>query len=366
MEVKFEKLNNSNYRYWEFSMRNYLIKEKVWSVIEEEETATTKVTNASSQQLALALISLCVDKDQQIHLLECKTGKEAWDKLKSVYIQSDSSSVKINLIVELFSMKFAIGNDMRTHLNKLSEIIDELKNVGFKTEDEMKVGALIKSIQESFPSVCTAIRCLPTSERKFEKVKKLVMNEWNSNRDEYNEIALKATKKCGFCHKFGHSSNVCFKKKNKSIRPSSSNTWNKRERAKFVNTRNGGNYSSENSDESEDEKSEIVKLNSARASAKLAIVNERISMRNKSRNVASSQDQRLNGFYSHCFKSVSSHNSLQRKNVNSWFIDSGATDHICIDKNSFSSLRDKNIEITIADGNVATTSQIGKINIGII
>jgi hypothetical protein len=97
-------------------------------------------------------------------------------------------------LISSFSMKFAIGNDMRTHLNKISRIIDDLKNVGFKTEDEMNVGALIKSIQELFSSVCTAIRSsLPTNERTFEKVKKLMMNEWNSNRDENNEITLKVT-----------------------------------------------------------------------------------------------------------------------------------------------------------------------------
>ncbi|XP_075167557.1 uncharacterized protein LOC142239653 [Haematobia irritans] len=77
-----EKLNQDNYYNWKFKMKMYLIKESLWDVVESSPAERNQAWIKKDKE-AFALISLCVEDSQLIHIRNQETSKEAWNSLQS-------------------------------------------------------------------------------------------------------------------------------------------------------------------------------------------------------------------------------------------------------------------------------------------
>ena len=73
------KLDGDNYSAWKFKVRMLLIQKGVWEVVEGT------VTDEAKSAKALALIGLSVQDSQIVHIQGCTSGKDAWEKLSTLY-----------------------------------------------------------------------------------------------------------------------------------------------------------------------------------------------------------------------------------------------------------------------------------------
>lgn len=88
---RVDRLNSSNYRTWKFAMKMSLIQRELWDyvngsiILQDDATVEQKIRHKSKDEKALSTIALSIDPDQQIHIVHCKTVKQAWLVLEEIY-----------------------------------------------------------------------------------------------------------------------------------------------------------------------------------------------------------------------------------------------------------------------------------------
>lgn len=222
-----EKLNNKNYIHWNFKMKMILKKEDCWDPIETEKPTSENEKKVWEKQdnKAYCFISLCVENNQLTHIKNLTTSKDAWEALKK-YHQKSTLSSKIRLKKKLYKAEMKKDDDMEAHLNKLSEWMDELEELGEALDDKNKVAVILTSLNDDYDTLITALDARDEEKLSFGEVKAKLLDEADRRKQKNSKelsTALKVTKfnskkrnyanvKCYTCNKMGHISKDCFKR----------------------------------------------------------------------------------------------------------------------------------------------------------
>jgi hypothetical protein len=97
---------------------------------------------------AVATIRLCLGDDVMYHVMDKESPGAIWLKLESRYM-SKLLTNKLSLKQRLYGLKMAEGSDLSQHINIFNQIIDDLKRVDVKFEDEDKALMLLNSLPTS-------------------------------------------------------------------------------------------------------------------------------------------------------------------------------------------------------------------------
>ena len=130
----FEKLGDSNFQEWKFSMQMYLTAKSLWEIVtgdevaDEEASDEDKLKYKKRHNLALSAIGLGVRTDLQIYVRNCTTAKEAWDSLASRF-QKKGLVKRIELRQTLYGTRLNLGGDMIAHVNTIKSISEQLAAV---------------------------------------------------------------------------------------------------------------------------------------------------------------------------------------------------------------------------------------------
>ena len=89
--IVLELLRNNNYANWCVWMKNYLVAQDLWDVVNEPPKLDKAWTKNNAAALHAILISCEVDILPKIR--EITSVKEVWDKLASMYGPNNSSSI---------------------------------------------------------------------------------------------------------------------------------------------------------------------------------------------------------------------------------------------------------------------------------
>ena len=110
---KFEigKLNGTNYGAWKFKMRLLLVHKDLWTVVQG------LVNDDEKSNKALALIGLSVNDAQIVHIQDCLSAKEAWDKLNKLY-ENTGTANKMHLQEDLMMTKMGESDNAQEHIEK--------------------------------------------------------------------------------------------------------------------------------------------------------------------------------------------------------------------------------------------------------
>ncbi|XP_075158155.1 uncharacterized protein LOC142231430 [Haematobia irritans] len=216
-----EKLNQDNYYNWKFKMKMYLIKESLWDVVESSPAERNQAWIKKDKE-AFALISLCVEDSQLIHIRNQETSKEAWNSLQSQHERITLTS-KVTLMRKICNMHMSDGGDMQTHINTMMELFDKLAATGYTNFTEAwQVSMLLSSLPASYDSLITALEVRPDKDLTLDMVKAKLMEEYfkRNVRESVSEIPVLNTfqnpkKKdlqcCYFCKRPGHIKINCQK-----------------------------------------------------------------------------------------------------------------------------------------------------------
>lgn len=375
-------------------MRNFLVTENCWDVVENNPAADpAKPMSEKTEARALksyALIALMIGNDQQVTIENLKYGYDAWKALKEAH-QKDSSAAQVDIFQNLYSLKYQEGEDLNLHFTKLKEMVSDIESMGGKLENANLIAIIFASVYDAFPALITAMRAWSSTRLTKNEVIKHILDHWESQKS--NSVAL-AVSKCGYCHLRGHTTNKCWKKKEKSkgaqrgfrsgyrggYRGNNRNSQSRQTSGSNDSdeARGSANFAHEDDYDDDDDVSQYANI-AARSEEKLNTISMKIRERKnnnvktselKNKNdsesvVVSAKMQRLGGYYS-CglISSKISHSLMSHSNSSNFYLDSGASHHMIKDDEFFISLdRSLTSHIKVANGDTLPADGQGTVKI---
>lgn len=329
LRATIKKLNNNNYTTWKYKLELLLIKEDLWDIVQKN-SVTDDVNWETKNNKAKAIIGLLLEDSQLVHVKKLKNAYEYWHALRQ-YHEKSTLSNKVATLKKLCRLKLNENSDMEQHLTYMTDLVDQLSNMGEDLAQNLIVAFMLSSLPESYSTIVMALETRPETDLTVEIVKEKLVQEYRRrNENQNDEVAMKintnpkwktkTSKICNFCNRRGHFKDQCWfykkeseKENNKSQRMCNKpNNFQKRNNlshtAKKVT-------STSQEDEYEDNKSE------------------------ENKNV--------------CF-------TIGKTDKSSWYVDSAATCHISCNKEFFTNFNEtRKNDIYLADGTMLEAKGIG-------
>lgn len=166
--ANIEKLTESNYELWKVQMKSVLVFNELWSyvdgtLVKPEENAQEWINKDSK---ALALINLSITHSQLNHTKRAMTSKDAWNMLKTTY-ESRGPMRKAALYKQLLRMEKDPDTTMSQHVTDFCRKAEQLEEAEIVIPNELLSIMLLGSLPAEFENFSIAIESrddIPTLE----------------------------------------------------------------------------------------------------------------------------------------------------------------------------------------------------------
>ena len=213
--LRFSKLNSSNYRSWAFNMRLYLESMDLFEFADgsavppaADATEAVRRTFANRAKKAWTYICLAVEPEQQIHIRDTTTANAAWNTLKSQFVRI-SILQKVRLRQQYYSSRFETGGNMLEHLNHMKSLHDQLREMGCTMDDKELAMTVLASLPSEFKPLLTALDAVGEANLSFEKVKGMLLNDFDRQVDSIGPEDAFSAKRSQF-HRRGKQGSTSF------------------------------------------------------------------------------------------------------------------------------------------------------------
>lgn len=226
-EMEFvEKLKDiESYPLWKFQINIMLKSSDLISIVdgsEKLEDVTDKKKKdewARRDAKAQKMIISSISKEPMLHLMNCKTSKDMYDKLAGIY-ERDSEQQKYGLLQEFFNLRYVADSDISTHISKIENLAHRLKTLDQEVDEKMIITKILVTLPENFKYFVTAWESMPTSEKTLTNLTARLLSEETRNENAVGEdknLAFQVV--CFNCKTAGHKAKNC-KKGGRPNRPS--------------------------------------------------------------------------------------------------------------------------------------------------
>lgn len=200
--VRIDPLSKENYESWKLQAEAILIKNDVWKYTNGKipkpiETATVDLDKWEAQDAkAKADLILCISSTELRHVRDCKTSREIWLRLESIYA-SRGPARKAMLLKRLLTHKMGDSGDIREDIGAFFDAVDKLESMDIKIHDDLLSIMLLYTLPASFSNFRCAIECrddLP----KPEILKVKILEEYesrNANNTENDVLYIRERNK---------------------------------------------------------------------------------------------------------------------------------------------------------------------------
>lgn len=284
-----------------------------------EANADTRKKFEARRDRALAIVVLAVDPSLLYMLGNPEDPAVVWKKLEEQF-QRKTWSNKLQLRRKLFSLKLREGESVHEHIKTMTEVFEALAVIGDAVSEEDQVVYLLASLPASYDMLVTALEAQSENVPKWELVTERLRHEEQKQKEKVpntdsgrKAFVTKQQKKgdpkkqltCNFCKKPGHF---------------------KRECRKFLATQQEKKQSANAAD----------------------------AMNEKKPACSESEGEAL----------VTTH-ALTASSRRNWIVDSGATCHMCNDKELFSEINGLGTlqEVTLGDGHILQATAEGAVTL---
>ena len=158
------------------------MKDSVWDIVngtEEapgEENADARRKFMARKDRALAIIVLAVDLSLLYLLEDPEDPKAVWKKLEEQF-QPKTWSNKLQLRRKLYALKLKEGGSVNEHIKTISEIFEGLAVIGDAVSEEDRVVHLLASLPESYNVLVTALEAQSENIPKWELVTERLLHQ---------------------------------------------------------------------------------------------------------------------------------------------------------------------------------------------
>ncbi|KFD60150.1 hypothetical protein M514_27678 [Trichuris suis] len=223
--------------YWKTKVKAMLVRDDLWDIVSAPKPEVRTTAWMKQNNKAMALITLSVEDGQLLHIANCDTAFDMWEKLRKQHARSSFGS-QLYLRRKLYSIRFTSGS-MQDHINSMLEVVELLKGTGTEISDGELVAVLLCSLPESYSGLITALEGRDESELSVDYVTGKMLDEYQrrvescgSTDDDGTALRMSSAKsnrprqwkgdrpnnkerrKCFFCKRPGHLKADCeaFKK----------------------------------------------------------------------------------------------------------------------------------------------------------
>ena len=339
---KIEKLRDGNWLPWKTRIATVLERKEAYEVATgitpQPQDRVGAAIWRSKDLIARELITTAIKDEQIIHISECKTAVEMWEALRIIHAPRGQQSI-LSTKRALYSAQAEEGTDIAEHINDMKTLRDRLSLSGHRIDDTEFKSILVASLPRSWEGFTTSylgyqggtqgninaqimtvqelvsLLCEEDKRRKEKETRGEFAYVFNSSKrsqkgkrpcgicQRTNHVTAdcrhKGKSKCDICGKFGHRSQDCWR--NPLNKGKGRVTKNKRD-TQGASSSKGKERAQVATEESSDSDSDDL----PKAFASIVTVDE-----NDEADVA-------------------------EFSAYSWIADSGATTHICAQRNAFS------------------------------
>ncbi|UYV72721.1 hypothetical protein LAZ67_10000404 [Cordylochernes scorpioides] len=182
LALNVEKLTGSNYRSWKFNMKMLLIERGLWECVINEETIDADEDQRKyektkiKQERALATIALSISTEQQIHVIDCKTASEAWTTLEQIFEPKSRARI-LQLKKQFVNIKFIEEENMINYLSRLKTCSDHLGEAGCEVKDEDLAYSMLAGLPDSYDGIIMNFGNMTDDEFTSSKVRQVLLTE---------------------------------------------------------------------------------------------------------------------------------------------------------------------------------------------
>lgn len=246
--LKVDRLEGHNWAQWKFVVKVHLKTSDLYGIVNGEEKKPVEgsgenVENKIKQwekldSRAQKVIVTTVGQQALLHIMNCNTAKEMWDKLHGIYEQKSESSIHLAQ-QKFYSYVMSEKDDIATHISKVEDLSQQLKRLGEPISESMMMTKILMTLPSAYNHFHSAWESTQEDKRNLHNLTTRLLieearlstqseNKQSSNIDSGSIEALAAKKwnkpnntkkmqkgkqkkpgKCFYCNKEGHWKNEC-------------------------------------------------------------------------------------------------------------------------------------------------------------
>lgn len=212
--------DKESFQVWKFEITVSFKANELYDIVSgaiknEDVIGIEQATWTRKDSMAQKLIITSIDKKLLMHIINCKSSKEMYDKLCSIY-GKETSQEKCSLLQEFFNYKYEKGTDISMHISKLENLAYRLKTVNQEIDNEMLMSKILATLPEKFKYFTTAWESTVGTDRNLTNLTSRLLSEEERNKSKESEstVAFRSNEKlCFRCKTAGHISRFCPKNK---------------------------------------------------------------------------------------------------------------------------------------------------------
>ena len=230
-KVRIRPLNDrTDYRLWKIRVESACKAMHLDDVLTADELPATDATDKSNlakfakRQCKASSLIVSALSDQALRVVRSVIGFpfRMMEKLDARY-NSRTTASKISKMGLLFSMKLErTSGSLEEHVDRMADIIDQLRSMNTTVEESLAVGVLLSSIvAPELQNVTAAIRTLAddnltwevATERLLDEHRTLLRNDSDDENATYGTrraYTARAVPRCEICGKRGHTTEKCW------------------------------------------------------------------------------------------------------------------------------------------------------------
>ncbi|CAH2105332.1 unnamed protein product [Euphydryas editha] len=219
--IKLEGI--SNWNLWKFQSIVFLRSQDLLEVVDgrrvKPEAAADKAAWEKKDAKAQSWIVTRISEKAMLHIITCTTSAEMWRKLSSVYEQKSETSIHI-VQQRFFQYKYEEGTDMSTFLSKIEELRNQLKQMGEEISEKFVITKVLMSLPDCYKHFVSAWESAPDEKQSLENlVARLLIEEERINEKSVSQnspssaFVAKKNIRCFKCNELGHFQSKCYQNK---------------------------------------------------------------------------------------------------------------------------------------------------------